>query len=141
MKFLQINLGRAAHDVAMASANRESIDLLVMSEPNVRLAQGPGWITDKLGNAAFLIRNSNMSIKEYRKMESFVRLGLNDIVIHTCYISSNIPFTDFKKQPRSKPRMDKLSSRRIRKRSRLCGAPPRVTIEVNTCPNGWQLLT
>lgn len=62
MKFLQINLDRvrAAHDIAMASTNREYNDLLILSEPKASVAKGPSWITDKLRNGAFLIRNHNI---------------------------------------------------------------------------------
>lgn len=56
LKVLQINTGRsrAAHGLAMETANTNNADILVTSEPNKALIKQSKWLKDTRGDAALM---------------------------------------------------------------------------------------
>lgn len=71
-KILQVNLGRAraAHDLMWATAVKEGIDVVVISEPNKRICAQRGWITDMNGDMAVAIMNNRVEVDNLKKKKA-----------------------------------------------------------------------
>ncbi|KAG5894308.1 hypothetical protein JTB14_015548 [Gonioctena quinquepunctata] len=99
-KFLQSNLGRgrAAHDLAYATAIKRDVDILVVGEPNRKIAQNTQWIKDKRADVGILFLNKRLEVVEASSAEGYIRVSLKKCHIFCCYISPNICFDEFKRQ-------------------------------------------
>lgn len=89
---LQINLNRSklAHDILQTACRDHKIQLVAMSEPNVRRAEKE-CITDSQCNAAFKITDPNLIvINSSRNTDGFVWIELREVVLYSCYISPNV---------------------------------------------------
>ena len=98
IKFLQINIGRsvAAHDLMMAVAKREGMDVLILSEPNLRKVRtDTRWYTDTRGDAAILIHNKNLNVSQVTREEGMVGVQTEERLFCSCYISPNCPLQEF----------------------------------------------
>lgn len=110
IKILQTNLGRerAAHDLAYATAVKEKIDIMVVGEPNKKIASNIKWIQDKRSDVAVLFLNKNLEIIEVNSNEGYLRIKMKDLYIYCCYISPNIEMDNYEKSVDSL--MDDVSS-------------------------------
>ncbi|KAG5899116.1 hypothetical protein JTB14_021619 [Gonioctena quinquepunctata] len=99
-KFLQSNLGRgrAAHDLAYATAIKRDVDILVVGEPNRKITQNTQWIKDKRADVGILFLNKRLEVVEASSAEGYIRVSLKKCHIFCCYISPNICFDEFKRQ-------------------------------------------
>lgn len=70
VKVLQINLGRSrtAHDLAFAHAAKTNADILVISEPNKKIASKGNWLVDLRKDAAIYCRNKNVDIESHKRI-------------------------------------------------------------------------
>ncbi|KAK9693477.1 Endonuclease-reverse transcriptase [Popillia japonica] len=64
LKILQTNLGRgrAAHDLAYATAKQKGVELLIVCEPNKTITKSSEWIKDERGDVAVLFINKTLSV-------------------------------------------------------------------------------
>ncbi|KAK9729971.1 Endonuclease-reverse transcriptase [Popillia japonica] len=92
MRILQTNLGRgrAALNLAFATAKQSNIDILIISEPNKNIVRGSEWIKDRQSNVAILFTNKKVEVKKVEHAEGYVYLRINCGAIYCCYISPNI---------------------------------------------------
>ncbi|KAK9728129.1 hypothetical protein QE152_g18138 [Popillia japonica] len=92
MRILQTNLGRgrAAQNLAFATAKQSNIDILIISEPNKNIVRGSEWIKDRQSNVAILFTNKKVEVRKVEHGEGYVYLRINCGAIYCCYISPNI---------------------------------------------------
>ncbi|KAJ8967280.1 hypothetical protein NQ317_001950 [Molorchus minor] len=97
IKILQTNLGqsRAAHDVANKVAYDRGADLVIISEPNIRLVTKQSYITDTRKEVAVQIINKDIGLVNIEKGEGFIKLVFEEWHLYCCYISPNIPMLTF----------------------------------------------
>lgn len=100
MKILQINLGRRrmAHDMAHLVATEKEMDLIVACEPNKKLAEGVGWLTDVNGDVAIYFRNRNLEIRSYERKEGYMKVSFKEWDLYNCYLSPNIDLNRYKEK-------------------------------------------
>lgn len=98
MRILQTNLGRspAAHDIAYAVARERNVDLVIIAEPNVKLAIDQGLWLDNRNNVAMLVINKHIGVSQVERGAGFVKVTFDGWQLYGCYISPNIPLSDFK---------------------------------------------
>lgn len=92
IKFLQANVGRSivSHDLAYAFAMAHDIDIIMTSEPNLRLIKGSRWITDSKNDVGIIIINRSINILSHFSFEGAVVIRLRDVTLVCCYCSPNI---------------------------------------------------
>lgn len=97
INFLQVNVNRsrAAHDMITVLTRRLKTDLLLISEPNKSLLAKGGWIHDRATDAAILVLNPNITIKNIGTGSGFAWVELQNAVIFSVYASPNAPCEDF----------------------------------------------
>lgn len=90
MKFLQINTNRShvAFDVALATAAKLNIDMILMSEPN-KFKIREKWICDGRQDTGILILNKNLRISKQGSGDGFTYVITKDYIIFSCYSSGN----------------------------------------------------
>lgn len=100
LRIAQLNLGRAraAHDAAFADAQKNKVDMMMISEPNVKVATGKKWIIDKKGDVAIAFLNKNLEIDEINAKEGYIHVKLYGIHLFIIYISPNISLQLFKRK-------------------------------------------
>ena len=91
MKFLQINAGRrnVTYDLAYRKAMQEGADLIVLSEPNKKIAAKQGWLTDKRRDAALVFVNRGAQVDESGGGDGYVWADLGELTVYSCYCSPN----------------------------------------------------
>lgn len=92
IKVMQVNLGRArnAHDVALATARKEEIDLLIISEPNKKIAENRKFLCDTEKDISVQILNQDVGIRRHISGTGFIVLTFNDWALAVGYISPNV---------------------------------------------------
>lgn len=97
MKCLQINIERskAAHDLLLSTTKQEKIDLVIISEPNIILANKYGYIMDNENKVAVRIVNKNLGIIIHETADGYIKLQFEKFHIYGCYSSPNIPIAQF----------------------------------------------
>lgn len=92
MKCLQTNLGRGktAHDIALAVALKNEVDLIIISEPNPKISLRSNCIFDEDKLVAVQVLNKNVGIKKHEIGKGFVKLSFEKWHLYCCYISPNI---------------------------------------------------
>lgn len=92
MKCLQTNLGRGrvAHNLAYALALEIDADLIIISEPNIRISDGAEFIRDKNKVVAVQIINKNIGIEGHTIGKGYISLKFKTFHLYCCYISPNI---------------------------------------------------
>lgn len=99
-KFIQINTGRAgaAHDLAYREALQRRADILIISEPNKKLAKRQQYIADERLDVAAYILNRNVGIIKHSSGAGFVRLDFETWSLFCGYISPNISLDSYQEQ-------------------------------------------
>lgn len=97
LKILQVNLGRgkAAHDLAFLTSEEEDVDVLVVAEPNKKIASGRRWIADGNLDVAVYFVNKNVGVVDHICRDSYVSVEFEDFRMVACYISPNIPREEY----------------------------------------------
>lgn len=95
---LQTNLGRAraAHDIVQIVAGEKDIDIVVISEPNVKIVRDNGFIMDNNENVAVILRNKFAGVRGYKKGSGYVCVEMSECSLYCCYCSPNCPLSEFK---------------------------------------------
>lgn len=90
-KILQINTNRShdALDLALATARNLSVDLILISEPNKKLIEKKGWLSDSRKDSCIVILNSDIKIIERGEGEGFTYIKTQEFSIFSCYSSGN----------------------------------------------------
>lgn len=91
IRILQINLNRsrAAHDLALETAQELKADIILLSEPNLRAIKNrKDWICDKEQNTAIKIL-SNIPLKNQSSGPGFSCVTLPELTIYSVYSSGN----------------------------------------------------
>lgn len=98
MRVLQTNLGRspAAHDIAYAVACEKSVDLIIIAEPNIKLACSRGFWVDSRKDIAIQVINKDIGVSRVESGPGFVKVTFDGWQLYGCYVSPNIPLSDFK---------------------------------------------
>ncbi|KAK9711620.1 hypothetical protein QE152_g25370 [Popillia japonica] len=76
-KILQTNLGRgrAPHDLAYATAKEKRVDMMLVSEPNKKIAKEKEWITDEREDVAVLVLNKKLPVIRTKTGKGFVGIS------------------------------------------------------------------
>lgn len=92
VKILQVNIGRARaeHDLVQAKAKKEGFDLVVISEPNIKLSEKAKCILDVRGDVAVQVINKKVGIKKQVAGMAYIIVDLGEWDLYACYISLNI---------------------------------------------------
>jgi exonuclease III len=100
MIILQTNLNRsrAAHDLLEQTVKEENVDVVLVAEPNKKLAEGATWIADKNKDAAIKIykQTEETIIKRVVRKDGIIWLEMKDLRICCGYISPNDKIDRFK---------------------------------------------
>lgn len=91
MRFLQINagVGRAAQNLALATAEKLSVDFLILSEQNRSGTEQDGWFADRQGRSAVVAR-SQTPINLVGPLENgFRSVEAPGVRLYSCYCSPN----------------------------------------------------
>lgn len=78
LRIIQLNLGRAklAHDVAWHDSISQEADVMIVSEPNVRICSRDGWSLDRKKDVAVRICNRNLEVEEIKSKNGYIQLTL-----------------------------------------------------------------
>lgn len=98
IKVLQFNSARSVGAISLACtyASTQNMDLLIISEPNVKVVSKPGWFTDIKKDVAIKIVNPNLAIRSFNQNnEGFVSVKINGISYYSCYISPNCSAAEY----------------------------------------------
>ncbi|KAI4454262.1 endonuclease/exonuclease/phosphatase superfamily [Holotrichia oblita] len=100
MRILQTNLcrGRAAHDLAYATARHMDIDIIMAGEPNKNIIKSNDWIKDHKCDVAFYFLNKKTEVIKVNTFDGWIYLKLRHFAIYGCYISPNIPQEQFQRK-------------------------------------------
>ena len=71
------------------------VDVIIMSEPNKKLAQKYGWHVGKKTDAAIVMVNKTITVTKKGKRKAFAWIELNNIVTYSCYCSPNAGIEHF----------------------------------------------
>ena len=99
IKVVQINADRkgATHDVVNRRARRDGVDLLLVSEPNKRLSNKGGWLTDTRKDAAIVFCGREIIVINKGAGGGYVWVELAEAVVYSCYCSPNVAQQQFEK--------------------------------------------
>lgn len=95
--FLQINVGvgRAAQDLALATADKRKADILLISEQYRSGTEPEGWFPDSNNRAAILVR-SQIPINLVGPQENGFRwIEVPGLRVYSCYWSPNCRISDY----------------------------------------------
>jgi len=99
INIIQINVdgGRNAQDLLMATANDRGADVIIISEPYRSRSEEEEWFPDITNKAAVVIANSTTRVREVgpRKNAGFRWVTLDEVTIYSCYWSPNTEYTLF----------------------------------------------
>lgn len=101
IKIIQINLGRSklAHETVMMTAKEKDIDILMVQEPNKKIAsKDRNWITNKNTDTAIYIVNKIVQIRSIKKTEHYIALELPNVILLCVYLSPNIDRVNYKEK-------------------------------------------
>lgn len=95
LKLMQLNVNRSrgAHDLLYASAIQAQVDVLIVSEPNRRVASGEMWRTDEDSDCAIVIL-SGEAVLNSGCGHGYVWVDLGDMRVFSCYFSPNRPLRE-----------------------------------------------
>ncbi|KAK9685676.1 Endonuclease-reverse transcriptase [Popillia japonica] len=89
--------GRIAHDIAYAVAFDNSIDIIIIGEPNIKIAKENQYILDNKTNVAIYVKNKDIGICSHSLGEGFVCLKWEHWRLIGCYVSPNISLAEYDK--------------------------------------------
>jgi len=97
IKVLQINVGvgRAAQDLALATANNLGIDIIILSEQYRNKEEKDGWYSDACGRSAIVALGSLQVDNIGHTAQGFRWIETNGYRFYSCYYSPNAALTDF----------------------------------------------
>lgn len=99
IKFMQINVdGRKnAHDLMMATASQQGVDVLIISEPHRSGQDYDGWYSDAGNKAAIMAFNPRIQVQEIGPKDNlgFRWVRIENTTIYACYWSPNTDYTLF----------------------------------------------
>lgn len=97
VKMMQVNLGRSrnAHDLMFEDATAKNVDIVVVSEPNKKIASGTKWFTDRSSDVAIYLPRSDVVVNRVTKGDGYLLLELERFLIVAAYVSPNIGIDDF----------------------------------------------
>nr|CAI5854774.1 unnamed protein product [Callosobruchus analis] len=97
LSFLQVNVdrGREAHDLLLATAAEISADILLIAEPNKAISEQQGWQTDNMRNAGVKVRNNQIPVDSFGSGSGFTWVLVDGVAIFSCYFSPNAEIAEF----------------------------------------------
>mgnify|MGYP000164383016 FL=1 len=97
IKILHTNLGRgrAAHDIAYATAKHKEVDILIVCEPNKTLTKQSEWVKDDRMDAAVLFVNKKIIVSGVIRRKGYLLINLGEWDLYCCYISPNISMEEY----------------------------------------------
>ena len=89
---MQNNVDRSkiTQDIVLQTAARENVDMVILNEPNKRVAQTQGWHVDSRIDVAIIIRNRNIAVDSRGRGNGFAWIETESFVLYSCYCSPNI---------------------------------------------------
>ncbi|KAK9720147.1 Endonuclease-reverse transcriptase [Popillia japonica] len=79
-----------------ATVCENDIDIVLISEPNVKISLYHNYLLDKQQNVAVYIKNKNVGIQSFSLGEGYICIKWERWCMYACYCSPNIPLDDFK---------------------------------------------
>lgn len=97
IRIIQTNLGRgrAAHDLAYATAKQKKVDIIIVSEPNKKIVQSNEWVKDIRVDVAVLFVNRKLNVSNIKVKEGYIVINFVEWDLYCCYISPNIPINEY----------------------------------------------
>lgn len=92
IKVLQVNLNRSriGHDLMQRHIREHKVDVVIVSEPNVKIvSEDCSWIVDHENNAAIKFISKTIKANECGNSNGFVWIKINDLTIYGGYFSPN----------------------------------------------------
>lgn len=81
---------KEAHDLVEAEAARREVDILLLSEPNKKLAKQHLWHADDDTDAAIAIKSAEVSVTQQGRGKGFAWADVEGYRVYSCYVSPNI---------------------------------------------------
>lgn len=97
LKILQTNLGRgrAAHDLAYATAKQRGVGVLIVCEPNKTITKSSHWIKDERADVAVLFVNKRIPVTDTNVGKGYISIDFGRWVLYCCYLSPNIDMDEY----------------------------------------------
>lgn len=86
-----------AQDLLWETVSRHGIQLVMISEPNKRIASYKPWFLDSKLDAGIIVIDPKLKVTETGKGDGFVWVRITGVTIFSCYISPNISFEEYNK--------------------------------------------
>lgn len=97
MRILQININRSkqAHDMALATAQNLSADVVMVSEPNISaIRHRKDWVYDEGYKSAIKILNVQVKIRSQGQGKGYSYIATEKFTLFSCYSSGNDEIQD-----------------------------------------------
>ena len=97
INFVQINVDRrsATYDVVERRARRDGVDVLLLGEPNKRMCDRKGWLTDVRRDAAIVLLSDEVAVCDTGSGDGYAWAELSEMVVYSCYCSPNVGLQTF----------------------------------------------
>lgn len=97
MKILQINTNRSrqAHDMALATTINQNVDILIVTEPNVKAVRDKmDWICDEDYATSIKILTNNIAVRNQGYGKGLSYIATTQLALYNCYTSGNREIED-----------------------------------------------
>lgn len=97
ISFLQINVGvgRAAQDLALATAIKIGADIVLISEQNKNNSESNGWYSDSTGRSAISFVSSLPQNKVGPMEKNFRWVEVSGLRVYSCYHTPNCSIAEY----------------------------------------------
>jgi hypothetical protein len=97
IKILQCNTNRSRISMELLEQKGAEVgaDVLVVSEPNKKMASEGRWVTDLKGDATIKVREGMARTRQVGKEDGFAWVEWGKYRVYSCYASPNAAFDDF----------------------------------------------
>lgn len=75
----------------------KAVEVLIISEPNIKISQNKGLITDNRSDVAIQLLDKDIGAESIEKGDGYVIIVFNRWQLYGCYVSPNIHISEFKK--------------------------------------------
>lgn len=97
ISFLQLNANRSrrAHDILHKTASETNSDIVLLSEPNLKVVDNPRYLHDIRKDTAINILSKHVQLKCSGSGSGFTWISTSVVTVYSCYISPNSTIGEF----------------------------------------------
>ena len=77
-------------DILLRMAHRDDVHMLIVGEPNKKIARSKGWLVDERLDAALVTVSRDLPVHSSGKGRGYVWAELEEVVVYGCYCSPNV---------------------------------------------------